>query len=424
MTNELTIARTGALQSRSAQDIGRAQKRAAEITQGIAEGFAKVTYKGGKWGIKHKGNHQLIPRYSQTPSGQMIYDGPEPFLDCVLLDAAERTSKVFYLQKFVENSIQPPDCWSSNGITPDMGAPKKQSATCAGCKWNAWGSRVTTDGTVSRGKECADHKRLAVVPVKDIKNEQYGGPMLLGVPPSSLKNYAQYIKALADLGYEMHEVWTRISFEPTTAHPVFVFDAVGVLDAAQQALVAEVMDDPIIDRILNTEIVGAEGYDEPASATAPAPTPASTPAPTPTPAPTLQGNLPLPPPGLTAAEWAAIQSMRQPVSPPPPPPPPPGVSAEEWAAIQKMRQPATDTIAVDTAGVAQPQPADDVASPPATTTRRRTRRTAQPSPQPHDSSHQSTDPSPSSTLAPSPAQGNGASPDVAATISSAIDKLL
>jgi hypothetical protein len=258
MTGELTIFKTGGHQPSTAfQGVHLPTSR---LDDGVSAGFAKVSYKGSKWGIKYQG--QYHPAQARMPDGTIIQS---PFLDVVILRAAGHPSKAWYEGLYAEGDSAPPDCWSTNGFKPDVGVPKMQCQTCVGCQWNVWGSKVNRDtGEATRGKACMDSKRLAVVPVGDIENMFYGGPMMLNVPPTSLKRLGPYQNGLEANGFHYAQVWTRLTFEPQSAYPLFNFDAMAALNDAQAQQVVKMMNHPLIERILNTELRMAEAWDEPA----------------------------------------------------------------------------------------------------------------------------------------------------------------
>jgi hypothetical protein len=130
----------------------------------------------------------------------------------VLLAASQNVSKVWYEDGYVEGSTNSPDCFAPNGVTPDASSKKKQSNTCASCPQNVWGSRITPAG--KKGKACQDSKRVAVSPLGDIRNEAFGGPMMLRVPAASLSDFGAYGDGLDGQGYKYFTVGTKMSFDP------------------------------------------------------------------------------------------------------------------------------------------------------------------------------------------------------------------
>lgn len=218
--------------------------RGDELGQGITAGFAIMSYRGKVWSTKYQGVEKALLRDDG--------DGARASIEIVIVKSAAPISKIFYETGYVDGSTAPPDCWSTNGTTPDPAAPRKQSPTCAGCPRNAWGSRITDGG--KQAKACSDSKRLAIVPLGDIDNELLGGPMLLRVPPASLKDLKGFGEQMQAYGFPYFAIGTRISFDLAEAFPKFVFSAIRPLTDAEAAKVLEMRDDPRVQRILNEAV--------------------------------------------------------------------------------------------------------------------------------------------------------------------------
>lgn len=212
-----------------------------ELGQGIASSYGIVGYRGKVWSIKHQGKETQLMREDG--------DGPRGSIEVVIVKAATAISKIFYAGGYQDGSNSPPDCWSTNGVTPDAAAQNKQNATCAGCPMNAWGSRVTEAG--KQGKACSDSRRIAIVPLNDMDNDMFGGPMLLRIPAASLKDLKQYGELLNSYHYPYYACATRISFDPKEAYPKFVFSAIRPLTDEEGKRVLELRDDKRVANILN-----------------------------------------------------------------------------------------------------------------------------------------------------------------------------
>lgn len=212
-----------------------------ELSSGIQSSFGLVGYKGKVWTIRYRGD--------DTPLMREDGDGPRGAIEVVVLKASQHVSKIWYENGYVEGSTAAPDCFSNNGITPEVTAAKKQCETCALCPMNQWGSRTTPAGKA--GKACSDSKRLAVAPLNDLNNELYGGPMLLRVPAASLQDAAMYGQKLAQLGYPIFSVGTKISFDPAESYPKFVFSALRPLTDDEAEIVIALRDSHSVQRILS-----------------------------------------------------------------------------------------------------------------------------------------------------------------------------
>jgi hypothetical protein len=336
MTGELTIFRNGSVPSTRFKDAPLPTQR---LDDGVSAGFPRVSYKGSKWGIRYQGAY--------TPIQMMMQDRTviqSPFLDVVILRAAGHPNKAWYAGAYTEGEqTAPPDCWSSNGAVPDAGAPNKQSRTCVGCPHNVWGSKVNRDtGQATRGKACMDSKRLAVVPVGDIENKGYGGPMMLSVPPSSLKRLGPYQNMLEANGFHYAAVWTRITFEPESAYPLFKFDAMAALDDVQADQVLKMLEHPMIDRILDAESAAVEAWDDSAQSVHSSIGAAAAPSGT---VVTSGASVPASGNQVTSGNSQPVQ----PVTPPPPSAPAPSAPPQQ--------QPAQPATPAQPAQPAQPQQA-------------------------------------------------------------------
>ena len=281
----------------------------AALAAGIKPSFATLTFKGKTWGIRFRGvTHQLLARDPNT--GAIL--GAVPTVDIVILKSATAISKSFYIEKYKEGDFNQPDCWSTNGQVPDPAAPKKQNPTCRGCKWDAFGSRNMDDGR--KGKACSDNKRLAVVPAADLKNEAYGGSMLLKLPPSGFAGLSELEAQLLQAGYNYFAVVMRLSFDYTVAFPKIVFTPIAVLNDHQMQEVINLQTDAQVDRILSEELYEVSGdpeqpTPEQAQAAQPAPQPAPVQQPAPQPAQAFSTAAPQPAPA--AAQPHAPQPQVQ-----------------------------------------------------------------------------------------------------------------
>ena len=232
-----------------------------ELGAGVASSYGVMGYKGKVWSTRFGG--------VETPLMRDDGDGPRGSIEVVIVKAAAPISKIFYKGGYVEGSTAAPDCWSASGVAPDGSVQNKVHTTCADCPMNAWGSRVTDAG--KQGKACADSRRIAVVPVADIDNELFGGPMLLRIPAASLKDLKAYGDLLNSYQYPYYACATRISFDPKEAYPKFVFTAIRPLTDDEGRKIMSLRDDKRVATVLN------ESSDQRVAAAAPAAKVASSP---------------------------------------------------------------------------------------------------------------------------------------------------
>lgn len=220
---------------------------ANEAAAGIESGYAVMKYKGKVWTVDYRGEAKPIMR----PDG----DGPANSIEVVIVMASGVKSKIYY-PNYVDGASERPVCWSANGVTPDGRADKPQSTSCATCQWNKSGSKVDETGQ-ARGKACRDNKRVAIVPFADLKNELYGGPMLLRIPAASLNDFAMFTRKMEAMGVPYCAAAVKISFDPAQAYPKFVFQGIRPLNDEEADIILALRDDPQTKRIVSEEGDGA-----------------------------------------------------------------------------------------------------------------------------------------------------------------------
>ena len=234
MSNEITVFDEADMSQLPAHLQGMAGQN-DDLSGGVSQGYAVLSYKGKTWALSQGGNRTIIMRPNSV-------DEPASALEVVIVKANPHLSKVYYPGGYVEGSDAKPVCYSNDGHGPAADAVQPQSSTCAGCPRNAWGSRITENG--SKGKECSDSRRVAVVPSGDL-----GNPMLLRVPAATLKDLAAYADMLSRRNAPYCAVVTRIAFDPAVAHPKFTFKALRWLSAEEAAKVAETLNMDVIGHI-------------------------------------------------------------------------------------------------------------------------------------------------------------------------------
>ena len=220
-----------------------------------AGGFPVVSIKGKVFHLQRGDERVLV-----TKPGE---DGePASSLEVVILATNPAKSKVFYDSGYEEGSQAKPTCYSNDGMAPAADADEPQAKKCATCPHNQWGSRITDNG--GKGKACADSMRLCVAPAGQLND-----PMLLRIPPATLKVLGQYGEQLAKRGVEPKHVVTKIGFDYNVAHPALTFKAVRFVEVDELQEIETVLADEAetIGLITGT----TEGYTPPVEVEAAAP---------------------------------------------------------------------------------------------------------------------------------------------------------
>lgn len=229
----------------------------ADLTAHAGGGFPVISIKGKVFAVVRDGERKVLTNPKDP-------DSPATSIDVVIIKANKGTSKVFYLKGYDKDSSdgQKPDCYSNDGTAPAADSAAPQSKKCATCPHNQWGSRISDKGT-SKGKACADAVRLAVASAGQI-NE----PMLMRVPPASIKGLGEYGQGLGKRGVGYNMVVTKIGFDMEAESPKLTFRAVGLLDDEGFAEVQATAASDVVQNILGASpvAIAATAVDDEADA--------------------------------------------------------------------------------------------------------------------------------------------------------------
>jgi hypothetical protein len=202
-------------------------------TQGVGGGFPVMSLKGKTFTLVQDGTRNIVTRPDDP-------DSPASYIEVVFLRSNPALSKTYY-PSYEEGSAERPHCSSSDGIRPDAGVPSPQAKNCASCPQNVFG----TSGT-GKGKACQDTRRIAIASLAQLDN-----PMLLRVPPGSLKNLAKYALFLGQHQVKtMAAVVTRIKFDAAEATPKLLFEARAFLEEGTYKLVSELAQTELVQQII------------------------------------------------------------------------------------------------------------------------------------------------------------------------------
>jgi hypothetical protein len=149
----------------------------------------------------------------------------------------------------------PPSCSSSNGIV-GMGDNTLQGSTevehdCATCPWGQWKSARKG----GEGKDCKEFARLFVFrPASRL-------PLIVTVPPTSLKAMQQYAMRLLDAGLEPFRVVTRLKLVKDKSgsgitYSKIAFEFAGALpndEAERMRDVARILKSGLASRVISVE---------------------------------------------------------------------------------------------------------------------------------------------------------------------------
>ena len=189
---------------------GELSDLAKSLAGGTGGGGKRISIKGGVFRL-------LV-------DGKEIASIDERYLDVVIVNAAPKIGRTFYMKAYDGETPTGPDCWSADGERPDASAVNPQSERCATCEQNIKGSGS------GESRACRFSQRLAVVLANDIE----GNVMQLQLPATSifgkedgdkrpLQAYARYVVA-NQASPEM--MITRMKFDTKAEAPKLFFKPV------------------------------------------------------------------------------------------------------------------------------------------------------------------------------------------------------
>lgn len=157
----------------------------------------------------------------------------------------------YYDRPYERGVFHPPACFaisvSEVGMVPHTTSPDKQAEACSECAYNEFGSALQ-----GKGKMCKNSRRLGVYAYHDGAMDT-SELAVLKLAPTSLKNYAKYVKLLAaTMGRPVWGVVTKLSFDPGMQYPLVIptfvkpIEVIGDLEflTKQKKLIRETLVEP------------------------------------------------------------------------------------------------------------------------------------------------------------------------------------
>ena len=155
--------------------------------------------------------------------GKEITSIEDRHLDVVIVKAAPDVSRVYYEGPYDAAQATPPNCWSTDGKTPDKGVKAPQHTSCMGCPQNEAGSGN------GNSRACRFQQRLAVV----LANDMEGEVLQLTLPATSifgkeegdkrpLQAFARFLAAQTP-PVNPEQIVTRMKFDTRAESPKLFF---------------------------------------------------------------------------------------------------------------------------------------------------------------------------------------------------------
>ena len=252
---------------------------AKSLTGGGAGGGKRISIKGGVFRL--------------MVDGKEVAAIEERFLDVVIVNAATKIGRTFYMKSYDSDAPSAPDCWSADGEKPDPSAANPQSTRCADCPQNQKGSGQ------GESRACRFSQRLAVVLANDVE----GDVMQLQLPATSIFGKDEggnmplqaYARFLAAQSVSPETVVTRMKFDTKSEAPKLFFKAMRWLTEEEYTTVVEQGQSEDAKRAITMTVAQVDKV-EPMKLEGTPPKAAAKPAPAPAPAAEEEEEAPPPAP--------------------------------------------------------------------------------------------------------------------------------
>jgi hypothetical protein len=169
----------------------------------------------------------------------------ERAMGVIIIKAAPTTHRTYFSGAYVEGQAASPDCWSSNGQTPDASVPEaqRQAPRCMECPQNVKGSGQ------GDSRACRYQQRIAVLLEGEVEKREVYQVIL---PATSvfgdgekgklpLQAYARHLKAH---GTPIAGVITEMRFDTASPTPKLVFKPVRPVTEEELEVVREMRNSP------------------------------------------------------------------------------------------------------------------------------------------------------------------------------------
>ena len=227
---------------------------------GAGAGIKRVSIKGGVFRL--------------VSGGKEIASIDDRHLDVIIVKAAPKVSRVFYMAKYDAENPAGPDCWSNDGEKPDASLDSPQAATCMSCPQNIAGSGN------GNSRACRYQQRLAVV----LENNPTGDVLQLTLPATSifgkeegdkrpLQAFARYL-AVQSPPINPEQIVTRMRFDTKAEAPKLFFQPMRWLTDDEYAIVQRQSTTADAQRAVVMTVAAADGITKAAPVALPGKPPA------------------------------------------------------------------------------------------------------------------------------------------------------
>jgi hypothetical protein len=153
--------------------------------------------------------------------GKEVASVDDRHLDVVIVNAAPKVSRTYYVGAYDEGKATAPNCWSQDGDKPDASIKQPQHTNCANCPQNAKGSGQ------GDSRACRFSQRLAVVLANDVEGDvmqlSLAATSIFGKADGDNRPLQEYARWLTAQGIDPTMLITRLKFDTKAPVPKLFF---------------------------------------------------------------------------------------------------------------------------------------------------------------------------------------------------------
>ena len=181
--------------------------------------------------------------FRKIAGGKEVGTIEDRYMNVIFVKMAHNAARTYYSGSYKEGEKSAPNCWSSNGKTPDEEVKTPQATSCDKCQWSVKGSAQGGSGTA-----CRLSWRTAVV----LPQDPGGDVMQLVLPATSCFGkeeagkwpFRPYVQMLANNNISAGRVITKMQFDTKSPVPKLLFSPVGAISQEHLEIIQRQKDSP------------------------------------------------------------------------------------------------------------------------------------------------------------------------------------
>jgi hypothetical protein len=161
-------------------------------------------------------------------NGEEMTKNESNSIEVVIVNASKDISRSFYAGAYDPKAeVTSPDCWSPDGMKPDVSVENPQHQNCKDCPKNIKGSGV------GGSRACRFSRRLALALPNDLGSVYQlvlSATSIFGTGDQEHMPFNQYLTYVVSQGFSINALVTEMKFDSNSDTPKLVFSPVRFLD--------------------------------------------------------------------------------------------------------------------------------------------------------------------------------------------------